>query len=488
MAPSQQEVDALKASFSTNGQGHVFQFWDSLSQEQRDTLVKQLSDIDVVRVNNIYETATGPNTPSTSSAVKPLPDAAFDSVIGDANAGKVKEWEQTGMKLIGEGKVAVILLAGGQGTRLGSSEPKGCYDINLPSHKTLFQMQAERIIRMQKLAEKYANGKEVVIPWYVMTSGPTRAATEAFFKSKNYFGLRTENIFFFNQGVLPAFGTDGKILMESKFAPAVAPDGNGGIYAALLREGVIADLERRGTPYVHAYCVDNCLVKVADPVFIGYCVSKNAECGAKVVPKTHAEEPVGVICQRNGRYAVVEYSEIDPSIAAQKDPKTGALVYNAANIVNHFYTTDFLRRIKSFESQLEYHIARKKIPHVDVTTGQTIKPTSPNGIKLELFIFDVFPFTDRFAVLEVQRKEEFSPLKNATGADSPQTSRADILAQCARFVEAAGGKIQVKDGEEKVVEVSPLVSYGGEGLEALKGKTVKSPAVIASEADLRQLE
>jgi len=197
----------------------------------------------------------------------------------------------------------------------------------------------------------------VVIPWYVMTSGPTRSPTEAFFKEHSFFGLNPDQVIFFEQGVLPAFTMDGKIFLETKESPALAPDGNGGIYAALRLEGVLADLEKRNIPYVHAYCVDNCLVKVADPVFIGYCVSKNADCGAKVVPKRSPDESVGVICLRNSKFSVVEYSEIDKETAHAKR-NDGTLMYNAANIANHFYTTEFLKRIEEFEPELEYHIAK----------------------------------------------------------------------------------------------------------------------------------
>jgi len=265
------------------------------------------------------------------------------------------------------------------------------------------------------------------------------------------------------------------------------------------------DLDKRGVKYVHAYCVDNCLAKVADPIFIGHCVLKNADCGAKVVPKASWDEPVGVVCQRNGKFGVVEYSEIPETLAKQTDSRSGALAFNAGNIANHFYTTEFLKRVESFEGELEYHVAKKKIPHVDLSTGQIVKPSTPNGIKLELFIFDVFPFTKTMAVLEVPRKEEFSPLKNAPGAaagDNPETSRRDIVAQQARFVEKAGGKVvlgpqeqalKTKDGngidwEKATFEITPLVTYAGEGLEEhVKGKTITTPAVISSLEDLKKL-
>ncbi|KAI8843009.1 nucleotide-diphospho-sugar transferase [Chytridium lagenaria] len=457
MAPL--DVESLKSKFIAGGQGHVFQFWDSLTPTQRDELLLNLKSIDVDRVNNIFRVATTAPPSSSAATLSPLPKSSFD--------------------------IAVILLAGGQGTRLGSSAPKGCYDIGLPSHKSLFQLQAERILRLQILASETHPGSNVIIPWYVMTSGPTRAPTESFFKANNFFGLKAENVVFFEQGVLPAFTNDGKIFLETKSSLANAPDGNGGIYAALRKEGVLDDLAKRNIPYVHAYCVDNCLVKVADPVFIGYCVERNADCGAKAVPKASPHEPVGVICLRNSKFGVVEYSEIDKSIAEQRDATTGDLAYNAANIANHFYTTEFLRRAADFEPKLEYHIARKKIKHVDLTSGETVSPEKANGIKLELFIFDVFPFTERMAVLEVPRKDDFSPLKNAPGSkdgDSPETSRADILAQHVRFAKEAGAVVV---GEE--LEISAVVTYDGEGLESLKGKTVKTPLLVSSVEELKKI-
>ena len=284
---------------------------------------------------------------------------------------------------------------------------------------------------------------------------------------------------------------DGKVLLETKSRVAVAPDGNGGLYAALRTplsptdksRSVLSDLESRKVLYVHAYCVDNCLVRVADPVFIGYGIHKQADCAAKVVPKAHPTESVGVVAQRGGKYNVVEYSEISSTQAEARDATTGELLFRAGNIANHFYTTEFLRGVAAFEDDLAFHIARKKIPHVSLQDdGAPVKPTKPNGMKLEMFVFDVFPHTARFAVLEVARTEEFSPLKNApgTGADDPGTSRRDLLAQHRRFLEAAGAT--VKDGAE--IELSPLVTYAGEGLAPVKGKVITRSGVVGTVEEL----
>lgn len=247
----------------------------------------------------------------------------------------------------------------------------------------------------------------------------------------------------------------------------------------------MADLKKREIPYIHAYCVDNCLVKVADPVFIGYCVQKGADCGVKSVPKVLPTESVGVICLKDGKPSVVEYSEISKAQSEQRD-SAGKLTLNLANIANHFYTTAFLNRIQEFEDKLEYHVAKKAIKYVD-STGTLVTPEGKNGIKLELFIFDILPFSERFVVLETSREDEFSPLKNAPGCvdgDSPDTSRADIIAQHVRYLKNVGGSIGHSDGSEIVFEISPLVSYDGEGLESLNGKVIQNGTLISDIHDV----
>lgn len=283
-----------------------------------------------------------------------------------------------------------------------------------------------------------------------------------------------------NIGVLPCLTNEGKILLDTKSKVAVAPDGNGGIYAALRSTkttslgnvSVLADMRQRGISDIYCYCVDNCLARVADPVFLGYCIGTGARCGTKVVKKAYASESVGVVALKADKWNVIEYSEISKELSEASDPaKAGELLFRAANIANHYYTLDFLDSVASFSSAMAFHIARKKIPHVNLQSGETVKPSKPNGMKLEQFIFDVLPFLplNQHAMLEVERKEEFSPLKNApgTGTDDPQTSRRDLLEQQRRWLQAAGAN--VPEGIE--VELSPLVTYFGEGLEHFKGKT-----------------
>lgn len=262
------------------------------------------------------------------------------------------------------------------------------YDVGLPSGKSLFQLQVERLKRLQTLASGEAG--EAKIYWFIMTSGPTRQTTMAYFKENDYFGLDPAQVTFFDQGTLPGFTFDGRIILSSKFEISRSPDGNGGLYDALKVNGIVDRLRELKIEFVHAYCVDNILVKVGDPLFLGYCIDRNAETGVKSVEKDGPHEAVGVFCKVNGRYRVVEYSEISKELAEQRD-ESGKLVYRCGNICNHFFTTEFLGRVVN--ERLPHHVAKKKIAHIDAD-GKLVKPSQPNGIKLEKFIFDVIPFCE----------------------------------------------------------------------------------------------
>lgn len=460
--PSAEEFQTLVEKYNKAGQGHVFAFAGELPTVEKSQLFHQLSKFEPTRINELADKALNPPPAATGPVtLEPLPESATASII-DSSPADIQKWYKSGLEMVSKNKVAVVLMAGGQGTRLGSSAPKGCFDIGLLSEKSLFQLQAERIAKLQDIA-KQDHGSQATIPWYIMTSGPTRKPTEEFFEKHKYFGLDKQNVCIFEQGVLPCISNDGKILLESKGKAAVAPDGNGGIYQALVVSGVREDMRRRGIEHIHLYGVDNCLVKVADPVFIGFSAALDVDIATKVVRKRNATESVGLILLKNGKPDVVEYSEIDKETAEAKDPKQpDVLKYRAANIVNHYYSFRFLESIETWSHQLPHHVARKKIPFTDAQTGDFVKPEKPNGIKLEQFVFDVFPMTplDKFASIEVRREDEFSPLKNArgTGEDDPDTSRDDIMAQGQRWVEAVGG-IVVTDGDAKGMEVSPLISY-----------------------------
>lgn len=360
---------------------------------------------------------------------------------------------------------------------MGSSNPKGMYNVGLLSNKSLFCLQAERIRSLERLAaaENLMSNKVGHITWYIMTSEHTRKPTQTYLETNNYFGLKEENVVLFEQGSMPCLSFDGKILLDQKSHISRAPDGNGGIYGALRRQGVLEDMEKRGIRYIHCHSVDNILVKVADPIFVGYCVQENADCAAKVVEKTLPSEAVGVVAIVDGKYQVVEYSELSTKNAEMRNTD-GRLTYNAGNICNHLFELEFLKTIcKEHESELKLHVAKKKIPYID-NSGKRITPQSPNGIKIEKFVFDIFEFSKRFVAMMVARDEEFSALKNsdADGRDCPSTSRADLYRLHKKYIENAGGLVH---GDE--CEISPLLSYDGENLESLvKGKSFTSPVLL----------
>lgn len=472
-------IETLRKHLEKYGQEHLIKFWDEIDDEQRQQLKHEIDELDLSELKSFLErvntTETG-NTEKLDDKLKPIEESLFLS-IRRTSPELIKQYYHEGLKQISEGHVGVLLMAGGQGTRLGFSHPKGMYDVGLPSHKTLFQIQAERIRTLQRLAFQQF-GKHGQITWYIMTSEHTMEPTEAFFKQNNYFGLNANDVIMFEQGSLPCFGFDGKILLDEKHIIAKAPDGNGGIYRALKTQGILDDMEHRGVLYLHAHSVDNILIKVADPVFIGYCVQQNADCAAKVVEKSQPNEAVGVICVVDGKYQVVEYSEISTK-ASELRNFDGRLTFNAGNICNHFFSTEFLNKIgNKFEKNLKLHVAKKKIPFID-NAGKRCKPEKPNGIKIEKFVFDVFEFAEKFVVLAVERDDEFSPLKNAesVGKECATTARNDIYKYHKRLIEAAGGHL---NGD--ICEISPLLSYDGEGLkEIVCGQTYTSPIHLKSD-------
>lgn len=492
--------DKIRERLEKYGQVHLLQYWDEITDEQRRQLKSDIEELNLSELTTSFERATaslndnggggtGVATTKLDDRMRPVAHSKCLSTSMASMAEK-RAYEQEGLRRVAAGQVGILLMSGGQGTRLGSAQPKGMFNVGLRSQKSLFRLQAERILSLQRLAYEAAVAEgdttgsttaNCYITWYIMTSEHTMEPTRAYFEANAYFGLRKKDIFFFEQGSLPCYGFDGKILMDQRWAVAKAPDGNGGIYRALRDRGVLADMQSRGLKYLHAHSVDNILIKPADPVFVGYCVAQEADCAAKVVEKTQPDEAVGVICMVDGRYQVVEYSEISTKTSEMRNAD-GRLTFNAGNICNHFFTRDFLERIAhTYERELKLHVAKKKIPFID-NTGRRMMPDRPNGIKIEKFVFDVFPFAQKFVALEVQRSEEFSPLKNADGVgkECASTARADTYRLHRRYIEAAGGR--VVDGDE--CEISPLLSYAGEGLEHIvRDKTFKCPVYLKSSLD-----
>ncbi|CAK0787940.1 hypothetical protein CVIRNUC_011162 [Coccomyxa viridis] len=473
-------------------QPHLQKHLQQLEGGDHDKLANDIQSLDMEHIRHIFSKSKEASEASTSAHITPLQPGDV-KCIDDVSDGEEMRWIRTGFRLIAEGKLGVILLAGGQGTRLGSSAPKGCYDIGLPSRKSLFQLFAERIARVQKLA---ADGvpsdiDRKPVRWYIMTSTATDQETKVFFRQRSYFGLTESQVVFFQQGTLPCLTESGDVILETASSVARAPDGNGGLYAALQREGVLHDMAKHGVECLDCVSVDNALVRMADPLFAGFCHEQNAQCGARVLSKAHPEERVGVFARKNGKVEVVEYSELDPSEAAAtfdiegkgggakndrqmtrswslfKRQSKAQLKYNWSNVCMHYFTRDFLELAADHvRVQGVYHVAKKKIPSKDGPV---------QGIKLELFIFDTFPLAERVALLEVHRHEEFAPVKNAPGSksDSPDTARQAMLKLHTRLVSRAGGRVRLPKGC-KGLEISPLVSYSGEGLRALcRGRTFR---------------
>ncbi|XP_070811674.1 UDP-N-acetylhexosamine pyrophosphorylase-like protein 1 isoform X2 [Pituophis catenifer annectens] len=478
--------EELRGRLERAGQPHLLRFWAELGPALLEP--EELAE-HCRRAAQACARQQRPSPGKLEGRIQPLPPEVVGGV-GSGDPAALQRWEEEGLRQISQGKVAALLLAGGQGTRLGVPYPKGMFDVGLPSHKTLYQIQAERIRKVEQLASQKF-GSPCLVPWYIMTSEFTLGPTEKFFRDHHYFHLDKSNVIMFEQRMLPAVTFDGKVILEEKGKIAMAPDGNGGLYRALVDHKILEDMQRRGVQFVHVYCVDNILVKMADPVFIGFCVSKGADCGAKVVEKAYPAEPVGLVCRVDGAFQVVEYSEI-PAETAEKRSPDGRLAYRAGNICNHFFSLDFLREVaEQFESQLTPHVAIKKVPYVD-EEGRRVEPLEPNGIKLE----------KNFVAFEVLREEEFSPLKNADTAtrDTPTTARRSILSQHYRWALKAGGRFVTGDGqpipqkesfsqEEEppaVCEISPLVSYFGEGLEKyMRGQNLPSPFLLdESKAEL----
>lgn len=472
----------IKEVYESAGQGHLFKYWDSLSLEQQSKFIKQLEKFpDPAKFMEDVKDAVKLSTNFINNKeYTQLPDTSFSTKIS-SEPQTIQSWETAGLKLINEGKVGIILMAGGQGTRLGSSLPKGCYDVGLFSHKSLFQLQIERIMKLEMIAD----GKLYL---YIMTSGPTRPATEQFFEKHNYFGWVKERIIFFDQGTLPAIDLKGEKLLlgEDKCSLIESPDGNGGLYKALFDHKILEDFIEKGIEHIHMYCVDNVLVKVGDPIFIGYSILNDFDVATKVVRKNEANEKVGLIVLEKTENVpcVIEYSEISKELSEAKDENDPSLLkLRAANIVNHYYKVEFLQNMIpkwiGSRSYLPYHIAKKKITCFDPESDTVIKPSEPNGIKMEQFIFDVFPSVklEKLGCLEVAREDEFSPVKNAPGAvsDSPEIARKNCLKRSTKWIADNGGILESTDA---LVEVSPLTSYSGEGLSMVKGKVFRDSTII----------
>jgi UDP-N-acetylglucosamine/UDP-N-acetylgalactosamine diphosphorylase len=352
-------------------------------------------------------------------------------------------------------------VAGGQGTRLGYDGPKGEFPVTPIKNKPLFQVFAEQL-----LAHSRDCGK--AIAWYVMTSETNDAATRTYFEKHNYFGYDPANVFFFVQGMMPAFAFGGEILLESKDSLALSADGHGGSLRALGKSGALADMRSRGIEHLSYFQVDNPLVHCIDPLFLGLHDLTGSEMSSKTIPKATALEKVGNFVFADGKVRVIEYSDLPESLALQTNPD-GSLRFNAGSIAIHALRVSFIERLnQGGRLKLPWHRAEKKVQYVDAS-GNLVKPDKPNAVKLEQFVFDAIPLAENAMVYTTDRAEEFSPVKNAEGTDSPATSRRDQIRRAARWLRSAGVEVPMKGTEpDAVLEISPLLATSAAQLAARK--------------------
>ena len=421
-----------KKRLAACGQEHVLEYWKGLSKAERSALLAQVAAIDPKSVKACAAALKGGVAAAVDTSRGLAPKVAELKGAALARAAAAGERE------LKAGRVAALLVAGGQGSRLGYDGPKGCYSIGPVTGAPLFHFHARKI-----LARSRRYGRP--IPFYVMTSEANNAATVECFRANGYFGLDPKDVFFFTQGMWPGMTKDGKIILDAPGHVFMSPDGHGGLLAALKRSGALDDMKRRGIKSVFFFQVDNPLVEIADPAFVGYHVLERSEYSLKLCAKRDPFEKVGMPMLVGGRYRMVEYTEMTKEQCLRK--KGGKLYYLYGSPAIHVFDRAFLAREAA--KSMPLHLAFKKIPCV--VGGKVVKPAEPNGYKFEKFIFDILPNARRAAFLAFDQKDEFSPVKNAEGNDSPATCRADLHAKWAKMLAAAG----VKAPDSMPLEIDP---------------------------------
>ena len=469
----------LMERFAQAGQARVFAFWDRLGEAERRELLEQAAEIDLEEVTRLTRTLLGQGTaPAVALAdLEPAPYVPRPESGGDAAA-----WARAraaGEEALRAGRVAAFTVAGGQGTRLGYDGPKGTFPVTPLRRKPLFQVFAEKIM---------AAGRRYGRPlhWFIMTSHANHAATEAFFAERRCFGLDPGRVHFFRQGRMPAVDFEGRILLEAKNAIAMSPDGHGGSLRALCRSGALDLMKSEGADTVSYFQVDNPLVRCVDPEFIGWHLLCGAEMSAKMVLKAFPEEKLGHFCRQHGRLVVIEYSDLPLAAQREVDPQTGRLRYGAGSIAIHILDRDFAARMAAEPRGtgagpvLPFHRADKKIATMDAA-GNPVKPDRPNGAKFEMFVFDALPFARNGLVIETLRADDFSPVKNAEGVDSPRTAREDQLRQYVRWLRSAGVPVPADAGGLPPfdIEVAPCFGYDEASFAGSWGRLAPKPAVAA---------
>lgn len=453
------DLDSIKKTLSEHDQEHVLAFRDSLDAGQQNELLAQLKSIDfrnIAKMKSMLESADS-TEPIIAQELRPAPAMVLE---GAQKESAIAEGE----KALSEGRIGVLLVAGGQGSRLGFDGPKGSYLIGPVSNCSLFEIHARKVLALE---QKY----NAVVPFYIMTSELNDEPTRMFFEENGYFGLKKENVIFFKQGMWPALTADGKIILDRPDSIFMSPDGHGGILSAMESCGVLDDMKKRGLETLFYFQVDNPLVEIADPAFIGFHRQQKADVSVKVCAKRDANEGLGVVAYKGDHQSIVEYTELTEE---QKNERTedGELKFKWGSVAIHVFDLEFL--VKETEAGLPLHLAHKKVPYCD-EQGNTVKPDKPNAYKFEKFIFDVIPDAGKVVNVVFAREDEFSPVKNAEGNDSPATTRRDMVRKYARWLEEAGVEVtRGEDGEpEYLIEIDPCFALGPDDLKAKLAKGFK---------------
>ena len=445
MQLSSQLTEAIKNA----GQEHLLSFWNELTDSEQQSFAAQLEAVDFPALGELIHDYVL-KRPETTIPEDLSPAPYFPLVPrNEEEKARSEEAVQKGKELLASGRVCCLTVAGGQGTRLGFDGPKGSYPIGPVTGRSLFAYFAQNI---KRAGEKY--GKPLT--WYIMTSKLNNQDTVEFFRKNNFFGLQEDKVFFFVQGTMPAIGYDGKLLMSAKNSLSLSPDGHGGTLLALRKSGALDRMKAEGTDIISYFQVDNPLVHVADPLFIGMHHLEKAEMSAVMLSKTGPLEKLGNFCVSNNRLQIIEYSDL-PDELAHKRYEDGSLVYVAGSPAMHLIKREFVENLTSSGNlKLPWHRADKKIPYID-KDGNAVAPAEPNGVKLESFIFDALPLAEKTMVMEFDRKEVFGPTKNPTGVDSAESCRQMLMERDARRLEKAGVSVpRNADGTLAVMlEISP---------------------------------
>lgn len=459
MSDTDTRYESCRAELEVRGQAHVLAGWHRLTDSERGQLLSEIESIPWQRVAPLIPTHV--RSKPDEAVLENLEPAPFFQAVPTSAAQRTRYREAAalGRQCLRDGRVAAFTVAGGQGSRLGVEGPKGCVAVTPVRKKPLFQLFAETV-----LAARRQSG--AAIRWYIMTSPANHEDTLAFFERHGYFGLPRDDVIAFPQGMLPAFDFDGRILLAEPHRLALAPDGHGGSLRALAGSGALADMAERGIDIVSYFQVDNPLVRPFDPLFIGLHASEGSEMSSKVVRKAHDLEKVGNLCMHEGRLEVIEYSDFPEERARATNPD-GSRTFDLGNIAIHLLDVSFAARLGSGDHELPYHRAEKKVAFVEFASGDERaavvrrSPDEANAVKLESFVFDAIPLASNPILLEVEREEEFSPIKNPDSAasDSAATAVRDLLRRAACWLEAAGAVIPRGPEGEPLVRVEIAPSY-----------------------------